>query len=96
MWPVNPRRRGNEPKMRIRVEELRRHFYYEDISARELARRSGVTHTTINNYLDGASKTCNASTAKKIEKALAVPKGSIFVHEPSPVESTEHPVGRAA
>lgn len=82
--------------MRIRHAELLRHFDYEGISARELARRAGVTHTTINNYLDGTSKTCNASTAKRIEKALAVPKGAIFLHEPSPVESTPNKYGRAA
>jgi transcriptional regulator with XRE-family HTH domain len=85
---VNPRRKIDNVRMRIQHQQLLQHFAYEDISERALARAAGVSHTTIRNYLNGDSKTCNAATAKKIEKALAVPKGSIFVPELSTVEST--------
>lgn len=85
---MNPRRNIENVRMRIQHQQLLQHFAYEDISERALARAAGVSHTTIRNYLDGVSKTCNAATAKKIEKALAVPKGAIFVPDVSSVDST--------
>lgn len=75
-------------RMRIRRQLLLQHFDYEGISERELARIAGLSHTTIQNYLNGKRKTCNAASAKKIEKALGAPRMTIFVPEPSLVEST--------
>lgn len=39
-------------RMRIRRQLLLQHFDYEDISERELTRVAGLSHTTIQNYLN--------------------------------------------
>lgn len=45
----------------------------------DLARMAGVAKGTVGNLRSGARTTCNVETAVKIEKALRVDAGDIFV-----------------
>ena len=48
------------------------------LSERELAKRAGLSHATVNHLFTGRRTTCLISTAALIEKALDVPAGSLF------------------
>lgn len=65
--------------MRIRNNRiLRDYISLLGMSERELARRAGLSHSTVNHLLTGRRSTCTAQTAHAIEAALDVPGGLIF------------------
>ena len=57
--------------MRIDSKQLRHILIDRDIGQKELAEKSGVSRTVINNVCNGRS--CTANTAIKIAEALRVP-----------------------
>ncbi len=50
-----------------------------DMSERELARRSGLSHSTVNHLVTGRRNSCTAQTALLIEFALGAAPGSLFI-----------------
>ncbi|HTZ45280.1 MAG TPA: helix-turn-helix transcriptional regulator [Jatrophihabitans sp.] len=48
------------------------------LSERELARRAGLSHSTVNHLLTGRRRGCSLSTALAIERALDAPPGAVF------------------
>jgi transcriptional regulator with XRE-family HTH domain len=57
---------------------LRDYISLLGMSERELARRAGLSHSTVNHLLTGRRSTCTAGTAHAIEAALDAPGGLIF------------------
>ncbi|HEY0169204.1 MAG TPA: helix-turn-helix domain-containing protein [Jatrophihabitans sp.] len=49
------------------------------ISERELARRAGLSHSTVNHLCTGRRDSCSAQSAGAIEHALDLDKGKLFV-----------------
>lgn len=72
---IDPARIGN---MKIDRKVLRFYLNGSGISERELARKAGVSHSTINHYVTGRRTSCIPSTAGKINKALGAQPGDIF------------------
>lgn len=74
--------------MRVRdVAALRSYLRLLGLSERELARRAGVGHATVNHLLSGRRQTCAYGTAEAIAAALGVPLGVFF--EPGPVRAPQ-------
>ncbi|MFL6162989.1 MAG: helix-turn-helix domain-containing protein [Jatrophihabitantaceae bacterium] len=48
------------------------------VSERELARRAGLGHATVNHLITGRRTSCSLATARAIERALEVVEGSLF------------------
>jgi len=48
------------------------------VSERELARRAGLGHATVNHLITGRRTSCSLSTARAIERALEVGEGALF------------------
>lgn len=48
------------------------------VSERELARRAGLGHATVNHLLTGRRTSCSLATARAIERALEVGEGTLF------------------
>lgn len=70
--------------MRVRdVAALRGYLRLLGLSERELARRAGIGHATVNHLLGGRRSGCTQATAEAVERALGVPPGVFF--EPLPV-----------
>ncbi|MFL6164161.1 MAG: helix-turn-helix domain-containing protein [Jatrophihabitantaceae bacterium] len=51
------------------------------VSERELARRAGLSHATVNHLMTGRRSTCTLETAIAITRALGCPVGTLFVAE---------------
>jgi transcriptional regulator with XRE-family HTH domain len=49
------------------------------LSERELARRAGLSHSTVNHLCSGRRDTCSRRSAGAIEQALHLDKGKLFV-----------------
>ncbi len=49
------------------------------ISERELARRAGLSHSTVNHLCTGRRDTCSQQSACAIEKALDLEEGKLFL-----------------
>ena len=66
---------------------LRSRLIFDDLieraqlSERELARRAGLGHSTVNHLMTGRRTTCSVTTALAITKALGCPLGTLFVAE---------------
>jgi len=52
-----------------------------DISERELARRAGLSHSTVNHLMTGRRTNCSLATALAITRALSCPVGTLFAAE---------------
>lgn len=52
---------------------------HRGFTVRTLAEQVGCSHSVIGHLRSGARKTCNPVTAKKIERLLDAPAGSLFV-----------------
>lgn len=52
---------------------------HRGFTVRTLADHVGCSHSTIGHLRSGARKTCNPEIAKKIERLLDAPAGSLFV-----------------
>ncbi len=52
-----------------------------DVSERELARRAGLSHATVNHLMTGRRSHCTLETAVAITRALGCPVGTLFVAE---------------
>lgn len=48
------------------------------LSERELARRAGLSHSTVNHLCTGRRDTCSRYSACAIERALDVDEGKLF------------------
>jgi transcriptional regulator with XRE-family HTH domain len=48
------------------------------VSERELARRAGLGHATVNHLITGRRRTCSLATARAIERALEIGEGTLF------------------
>lgn len=48
------------------------------ISEREVARRAGLSHSTVNHLITGRRATCTLATAVAIAQALHCPIGALF------------------
>lgn len=51
------------------------------VSERELARRAGLGHSTVNHLMTGRRATCSLTTALAITKTLGCPLGTLFIAE---------------
>lgn len=49
------------------------------LSERELARRAGLSHSTVNHLCTGRRDTCSRTSAAAIERALNLDEGKLFV-----------------
>ncbi|HEV2887947.1 MAG TPA: helix-turn-helix transcriptional regulator [Jatrophihabitans sp.] len=49
------------------------------LSERELARRAGLSHSTVNHLCTGRRDTCSRDSACAIERALNLDEGKLFV-----------------
>jgi len=49
------------------------------LSERELARRAGLSHSTVNHLCAGRRTTCSRASAAAIERALEQDEGKLFV-----------------
>jgi lambda repressor-like predicted transcriptional regulator len=49
------------------------------ISERELARRAGLSHSTVNHLLTGRRTSCSQATARAIERVLDLRDGELFL-----------------
>jgi len=49
-----------------------------EISEREVARRAGLGHSTVNHLLTGRRRSCSISTALAIERVFLVRPGTLF------------------
>lgn len=54
-------------------------------SVNELAKRVGVSKSTIGHLHSGSRVSCGPDVARRIEEALQAPPGSLFVAEVTPV-----------
>jgi plasmid maintenance system antidote protein VapI len=50
-----------------------------ELSERELARRAGLSHSTVNHLCTGRRITCSETSAVAIERALDQDEGKLFV-----------------
>lgn len=69
----------------ISKEALASYMSFRDETVRSLARKVGCSHSVIGHLRSGYRDTCDQETAKKIEKALQAPRGSLFVPQVSHV-----------
>lgn len=51
------------------------------LSEREVARRAGLSHSTINHLMTGRRATCTTSTAAAIARVVGCPVGALFIAE---------------
>jgi transcriptional regulator with XRE-family HTH domain len=49
------------------------------LTERELARRAGLSHSTVNHLCTGRRDSCSRESATAIEKALSLDEGKLFV-----------------
>ena len=52
-----------------------------EVSERELARRAGLSHATVNHLMTGRRSSCTLETAIAITRALGCPVAALFVSE---------------
>jgi DNA-binding Xre family transcriptional regulator len=52
-----------------------------EVSERELARRAGLSHATVNHLMTGRRSSCTLETAIAITRALGCPVATLFVAE---------------
>jgi DNA-binding XRE family transcriptional regulator len=51
------------------------------MSEREVARRAGLSHSTVNHLITGRRATCTLSTAIAIARTVHCPIGALFIAE---------------
>jgi len=67
------------PDMQLRSRQaLIQCLEISGVSERELARRAGLGHATVNHLLTGRRTSCSLATARAIERALEVSEGALF------------------
>lgn len=69
----------------ISAEALAQYMTFRGFTVRSLADRVDASRATIGHLRSGARRTCSPETAKRIERALDAPKGSLFVPSVSSV-----------
>lgn len=65
---------------------LAQYMEFRDLTVRELARRVPCSPALVGHLRSGKRSTCKPETARKIEKALNAPPGSLFVAKVSTVQ----------
>lgn len=75
----------------ISATALAQYMRYREVSVRELADRVGCSRATIGHLRSGERDYVRPDWAKRIEKALDAPKGSLFVPEVSTVARERGP-----
>jgi hypothetical protein len=83
--PVRVRLGEGDVDVRVRVQMrvrdpsvLRGYISLVGLSERELARRAGISHSTLNHLLTGRRTVCTQSTARAVERALGCGTGVFF------------------
>ena len=69
----------------ISSDALASYMQYRDVSVRALAEKVGCSRATIGHLRSGERNYIRPEWAKKIERSLDAPKGSLFVAELSTV-----------
>jgi transcriptional regulator with XRE-family HTH domain len=65
--------------MQLRNRAVMREFILlKGLSEREVARRAGLSHSTLNHLLTGRRVACSVRTAASIERVLGVADGVFF------------------
>lgn len=73
------------PSMTLRdADALRGYLRLMSMSERQLARRAGIGHATLNHLLSGRRTYCSVRTAEAIEEVLACPAGLFFAPAGAP------------
>jgi transcriptional regulator with XRE-family HTH domain len=68
--------------MRLRSREALVELIEEaEISEREVARRAGLGHSTVNHLLTGRRRSCSVITALAIERVFLLRPGTLFLPE---------------
>lgn len=70
---------------------LAQYMEYRDLTVRDLAQRVGCSRATIGHLRSGARNYVSSDWAKRIEKVLDAPRGSLFVPEVSTVTRERGP-----
>lgn len=102
MRPTTTRRRKAKGRwMELRDRELlARYMEDRDMNQARLGRYAEVSRQFIHKLVSGEKKTCTPAVADRIEEALGVLKGTLFVPHASPIggqaATTRHRVGVAA
>lgn len=63
----------------ISAGALAQYMTHRGYTVRTLAERVNCSHSVIGHLRSGARRTCHPDTAKKIERALDAPTGSLFI-----------------
>ena len=58
------------------------------MSEREVARRAGLSHSTVNHLITGRRITCSLPTAAAIAQAVGCPIGALFIAETAAEQRT--------
>lgn len=77
----------------ISAQVLVNYMEFRDLTVRQLAAKVGCSHSLIGFLRSGKRDTCQPATAKRIEKALNAPPGSLFIAK---VSRVSREVGRTA
>ena len=60
------------------------------LSEREVARRAGLSHSTVNHLMTGRRATCSISTAAAIARVVGCPIGALFLAESASEQQVIH------
>jgi len=72
------------------------HMRYRELSVQALATRVGCSKSMIGHLCTGHRKSCSPEMARKIEKALDQPRGSLFIAKVATVSrETRRPTAAA-
>lgn len=69
----------------ISSQALTQYMSHRGFTIRSLAAKVGCSHSVVGHLCSGKRVTCMPETAKKIERALDAPAGSLFVPQVSRV-----------
>jgi DNA-binding XRE family transcriptional regulator len=64
------------------------------VSEREVARRAGLSHSTVNHLITGRRTTCSLNSAAAIARAVHCPIGALFVAEKAAEQQAIYGIGR--
>jgi transcriptional regulator with XRE-family HTH domain len=71
---------GKLPALKSRAS-LEQAMKRRDVNGSELAKLAGTTRATISNLRRGNTSRARDDTARRIEKALGIPRGEVFVDD---------------
>jgi len=74
----------------ISTQALVRHMQHRDLSVAKLAKMIGRSKATVGHLHCGGRTTTSSETAKAIEKALDLPRNSLFLPHLEPAKPTKN------